>query len=182
MNINHFSRRQSAHQPTKPTPTKRGRLPCKEPSATNLKATLNQKPLPSGTPSPEFGAGPREFPLSLCGPGWVGMPLPSDMPSPELGAGPVLTAKANNVAINAAIALIILTFYELDFGFYCRFVSHGGGCATFKHSPCHAHSRLVWGSSVSCFCEPKSAQKHLQTGPTLGCSYDGATGESLPAR
>lgn len=75
----------------------------------------DQKPLPSGTPSPEFGAGPREIPLSLCGPGWVDMPLPSGMPSPEWGAGPLLTANAINAAINATIVPIILPFQGLDF-------------------------------------------------------------------
>lgn len=73
---------------------------------------FNQKPLPSGTPSPEFGAGPRDFPLSLCGQGWVAMPLPSAMPSPELGAGPLLTADAINTAINAAIVPIMLSFFS----------------------------------------------------------------------
>jgi hypothetical protein len=49
----------------------------------------NQKPLPSGMPSPEFGAGPS--PVGSSGRMYW---LPDGIPSPESGAGPGLSGSS----------------------------------------------------------------------------------------
>lgn len=91
------------------------------------------------------------------------MPLPSGMPSPELGAGPLLTANAINAASNAIIVPIILPFCASDFGFCCRFVSHGGGRAPSQRSPCRVCRDSVWGLPGFRFRELESGQKRLRT-------------------